>query len=116
MLQDPQTGISSNLASAGMLLILVVRMPFAEDVILGILHALLPKSPRQAYQAQVVHRAWVSLKSSEPRARSESRGSKADREAEHTHQKHLHGDAWSRQPLAEAGVPKPAVPRAVGPH
>ena len=95
--------------------ILVVLMPLARDDILEILHTLPPMNLRQAYQAQVVHRAWENRKSLEPRARSGLTGIEADIEtAEDTHLRHLLGWALNRQPLVEAGVPKPAALPAVG--
>ena len=117
MHQEPQTGISSSLASADMLLILVALTHLAKDVILGIQHVLLLMILRQAYQAQVVHRAWENRKSLEPRARSGLTGIEADIEtAKDTHLRHLLGCALSRQLLVEAGVPKPAVLPVVGAH
>ena len=100
-----------------MLLALVVLTPLAKDVILGIQRVLLLMILRQAYQAQVVHRAWENRKSLEPRARSGLTGIKADTEAaEDTHLRHLLGCALNRQRLVEAGVPKPAFLPAVGTH
>ena len=99
-----------------MLPILVERMLLARDDILGTQHVLPLMTRRQAYQEQVEHLVRENQKSWKPKERSASTGIKVNTEVGLTHRRRSNGYVLNKQPLAEAGMPMPAVPRAVETH
>ena len=112
MFQGPQLDISSSLASASMLPILIELMLLAWDDILGTQHVLPLMTRRQAYQEQVEHLVWENQKSWEPKERSVSTGIKVDTEVGLTHRRRSNGYVLNKPPPVEARRPKPVAQRA----